>query len=63
MGEAQLLPSELIDRMMDMARFRNLLVHVYWAIDHEKVHDSLSSRLATLEAFTSHISRWIKQQE
>jgi uncharacterized protein YutE (UPF0331/DUF86 family) len=63
MGEAQLLPSELIGQMADMARFRNLLVHVYWAIDHEKVYDSLRSRLATLEAFASHISRWVKQQE
>lgn len=63
MGEAQLLPAELIDQMTDMARFRNLLVHVYWAIDHEKVYDSLRSRLATLEAFASHISRWVKQQE
>jgi uncharacterized protein YutE (UPF0331/DUF86 family) len=63
MGEAQLLPAELIDQMTDMARFRNLLVHVYWAIDHEKVYDSLRSRLATLEAVASHISRWVKQQE
>ena len=63
MGEAQLLPAELIDQMTDMARFRNLLVHVYWAIDHEKVYDSRRSRLATLEAFASHISRWVKQQE
>lgn len=63
MGEAQLLPAELIDQMTDMARFRNLLVHVYWAIDHEKVYDSLRSRLGTLEAFASHMSRWVKQQE
>lgn len=63
MGEAQLLPAELIDQMTDMARFRNLLVHVYWALDHEKVYDSLRSRLGTLEAFASHISRWVKQQE
>ena len=63
MGEAQLLPAELIDQMTDMASFRNLLVHVYWAIDHEKVYDNLRSRLATLEAFASHISRWVKQQE
>ncbi len=62
MGEGELLPSELIDQMTDMARFRNLLVHVYWAIDHEKVYDSLRDRLATLEAFASHISQWVKHQ-
>jgi len=63
MGEGHLLPSELTDQMMDMARFRNLLVHVYWAIDHEKVYDSLRGRLATLEGFASHIGGWLKIHE
>lgn len=63
MGEAQLLPPELIDGMMDMARFRNLLVHVYWAIDHERVYDTLGVRLRTLEAFAQHTAQWLRGQE
>lgn len=61
LGEAHLVPWELVQHMMDMARFRNLLVHVYWTIDHERVYDSLPARLAALEAFAQHMARWLKE--
>lgn len=63
LGENQVLRRDVADAMMDMAKFRNLLVHVYWAIDHERVYDSLPGRLATLEEFAQHIVRWLKQQD
>jgi uncharacterized protein YutE (UPF0331/DUF86 family) len=63
LGENQVLPRDLADTMMDLAKFRNLLVHVYWAIDHQRVFESLPGRLATLEEFAQHIGRWLKQQE
>lgn len=62
LGEVQILPGEVVRAMMDMARFRNLLVHVYWAIDHERVYDSLQIRLGTLDGFARHIGRWLKAQ-
>lgn len=62
LGEAQILPWDLVQQMKDMARFRNLLVHVYWAIDHERVYDSLRIRLETLDGFARHIGRWLKAQ-
>jgi uncharacterized protein YutE (UPF0331/DUF86 family) len=49
--------------MVDMAKFRNLLVHVYWAIDHERVYDALQVRLAALESFARHIARWLQEHE
>lgn len=62
LGESGVLPRNVADQMMDMARFRNLLVHVYWAIDHARVHASLSARLATLEVFTRHVATFLKKQ-
>jgi uncharacterized protein YutE (UPF0331/DUF86 family)/predicted nucleotidyltransferase len=63
LAEAKILPGELAQQMMDMARFRNLLVHVYWALDHERVYDSLSGRVTTLEAFSRHIALWLKEHD
>jgi len=63
LGETKILPTVVTQEMMDMARFRNLLVHVYWAIDHERVHDSLEKRNATLKAFASHIAKWLRDHE
>lgn len=60
--EAQILPVELAEAMMEMARFRNLLVHLYWQIDHERVYQSLPGRLANLESFAQHIARWLRER-
>jgi len=59
--EYQIIPSQWAKKMMDMARFRNLLVHIYWEIDHNRVHESLPDRIETLESFVSSIAQWIKK--
>ncbi|CUQ67040.1 type VII toxin-antitoxin system HepT family RNase toxin [Candidatus Nitrospira inopinata] len=48
---AGLIPSDLSGRLQQMARFRNLLVHVYWTIDYGRVYDVLTTRLGDLRAF------------
>lgn len=63
LGEINLLPAVAALEMMDMARFRNLLVHVYWTINQERVYDSLGVRLRALEAFAQHTAHWLKEQE
>lgn len=49
--QAGLIPSDLSSRLQQMARFRNLLVHVYWKIDYEQVYDVITTRLGDLRAF------------
>lgn len=34
-----------------MARFRNLLVHVYWKIDYGQIYDIIATRLDDLRSF------------
>lgn len=58
--EASVLPCELAQQMMDLARLRNLLVHLYWEIDHKRVHESLPQRIVTLRAFTQRIAEWLR---
>ncbi len=40
-----LIPAPLSLRLQQMARFRNLLVHMYWTIDYERVFDALERDL------------------
>jgi uncharacterized protein YutE (UPF0331/DUF86 family) len=49
--QARLIPSDLSARLQRMARFRNLLVHVYWTIDYDRVFDVLERDLDDLRAF------------
>ena len=60
LGEEGILSSDITDRMMDMAKLRNLLVHLYWRIEHERIYNSLPRRIAALEEFCRQIAEWLK---
>ncbi len=49
--QAGLIPADLSSRLQQMARFRNLLVHVYWKIDYSQVYEVITTRLQDLRAF------------
>ncbi|MGY4707038.1 type VII toxin-antitoxin system HepT family RNase toxin [Candidatus Bipolaricaulota sp. J31] len=59
--DAGVISADVASRMMDMARFRNLLVHVYWELDHKRVHETLERRIRTLEDFAESIARWLEK--
>lgn len=51
-----LLPSALSTRLQKMARFRNLLVHVYWKLDYNQVYDVIRRDLGDLREFSAIVS-------
>jgi uncharacterized protein YutE (UPF0331/DUF86 family) len=51
LARAGLIPVDLSERLQQMGRFRNLLVHVYWEIDG-RVFDIIENDLADLGAFS-----------
>ncbi len=55
LGEAGILAPDLTERLQRMARFRNLLVHVYWTVDHGQVHEVIGRNLGDLRAFAAAI--------
>ena len=57
LAEAGFVPAELAPRLLLMARFRNLLVHEYLAVEDERVAETLRSSLGHLEAFKTSIGR------
>ena len=56
-GPEGLLPEELAARLQQMARLRNLLVHMYWKIDYGHVFDILHRNLDDLRAFAGAVLR------
>jgi uncharacterized protein YutE (UPF0331/DUF86 family) len=48
---------DLSTRLQQMARFRNLLVHVYWNVDYARVFDVLANDLEDLRAFSQAAAR------
>ncbi|MCK5852544.1 DUF86 domain-containing protein [bacterium] len=55
--ERQIISSALASKMRNMAKFRNLLVHLYWKIDEEKVYDILQSELIDFDDFITQIAK------
>lgn len=56
LGEAGIIASDLTDRLKDMARFRNLRVHVNGKSNHQQVHAALQENLGDLRAFSASIA-------
>lgn len=57
--EAAIIPSELAARLQRMARFRNLLVHMYWKVDYGVVYDVIRDNLEDLRALSAAVARLI----
>ena len=53
--DAGILAPDLSERLKNMARFRELLVHVYFEVDNRQEHDALRKNLADLRAFSAAI--------
>jgi uncharacterized protein YutE (UPF0331/DUF86 family) len=51
LGQAGVIEPALGERLQAMARFRNLLVHMYWKVDYGRVFDVLVEGLEDLRAF------------
>ena len=49
--QAGLIPHDLSSRLQQMARFRNMLVHVYWKMDHVQLYEIIVTRLDDLRVF------------
>ena len=49
--EEGVLKPEWEETLRAMARFRNRLVHIYWDIDNERIHDYLQGPLGSMEKF------------
>ncbi len=53
------IPLTVAEAMADMARFRNLLVYLYWQIDPIQVYRTLPQRIETLRAFSRAIVHYL----
>ena len=56
LGQANLIDASLADRLADMARFRNRIVHLYWNIDYGDVYDIIENHLTDLKEYAAQIA-------
>lgn len=62
LGEQDILPGELVPRLVEMARFRNLLVHEYTRLDNALVYGILSRRLGDFDEFARAVVAYLERR-
>ena len=51
------------EELRNMAKFRNRLVHIYWEVENDQLHEILQTRLKDFKSFLNSISRFLDWQE
>jgi len=60
--EEGILGKKLANKLEDMARFRNLLVHRYGEIDNRRVLEIIKHNLKDIEEFEKEIQKFMKEE-
>ena len=63
MGEKGKFQEDLGKQLIEMVKFRNVLVHLYWKVENEKLYEYLKNNLGDFEAFKSAIRNYLKSRK
>ena len=61
MSQEGVLEGDLVGRLVEMVKFRNMLVHLYWKIENDRLYQYLRENLGDFEAFKEAIRKYLKQ--
>lgn len=62
-GENDILPSDFISTLVEMAKFKNRLVHRYWDVDINYLYHVLKEDLGDLERFLAEVKKGLSGQK
>jgi len=62
LAKNNLIPSELSTNLQKMARFRNMLIHVYWNIDYKQVFEIIQNHLVDVRKFVAILDDLINRE-
>jgi uncharacterized protein YutE (UPF0331/DUF86 family) len=59
LAEVGILPADFAQKLVGMAKFRNVLVHLYLEVDLRRVYHYLQHNLGDFELFAQYISEYL----
>jgi len=59
LAEQGIIEKDFLPTLRQMVQFRNRLVHLYWEVDVEVIHDLLQKNIGDFDTFTSQILRYL----
>jgi uncharacterized protein YutE (UPF0331/DUF86 family) len=61
MSQEGVVEGDLVGRLVEMVKFRNMLVHLYWKIENDRLYQYLRENLGDFEAFKEAIRKYLKK--
>ena len=55
-GNAGILKKDFVKKLVEMARFRNRLVHIYWEVDDELIYTFINEDISDIDDFIKKIT-------
>ena len=62
LAESNVIEEDLSRRLMEMAKFRNRLVHIYWEVDDEVVYSIIKEDIKDVEEFLASYTEFLSKQ-
>ncbi len=62
LGEHEVIPKELAEKLAKIARFRNLLIHRYWEVDMKYIMEIVEDSLGDVEEFMVRIEEYMERR-
>jgi len=59
LGEFEVLPKEFAQKIRGIAGYRNRLVHLYWKVTSEELHQKVSGELKDIDMFVDYILEYL----
>ena len=59
LGELDIFSKDFVKKLVEMARFRNRLVHIYWEVDDELIHSILCEDIEDIEKFIDKFTKFL----
>lgn len=60
--ENKIIPTNLGEELIELAKFRNVLVHEYLYLDHERVYEHLQEDPLVIRKFLNHIKEFVREK-
>lgn len=58
--EEGVISGNLMERLIEMSKFRNRLVHIYWEVNDELVYDIINEDITDIEEFLQSFMHFLK---
>lgn len=62
-GEKGIFSKGFVEKLIEMAKFRNRLVHIYWEVDNEVIYEIIQENIQDIEEFVAAFMKFISNKD